>query len=232
MLFSCVIEGGETRKWINHPLQRDMLLGIGPKDLKMIQWQDLVEVALFYYREKGINCSATSDLESEDAPTLTVGQSLDTNGGFIRDTYVSKVIRTQDGKHVLVQIIKLFRHGRNTKRLSILRNTSLESFNHTKVPIPLDLLDISNNVMAKADVPLGILPEGMLVFLDKDLWVCSLKLDWVRQPDALKRHYFLPREWAGAESLEQCCMLQDGTILWPVDGEVAVLSSRLGEGRW
>ena len=42
------------------------------------------------------------------------------------------------------------------------------------------------------------------------------------------RHYFLPRDWVDANSLALCTMLDDGTLLCPRKGEVAVIKSGLG----
>ena len=45
---------------------------------------------------------------------------------------------------------------------------------------------------------------------------------------AVKRHYFLPRDWIDAQSLALCMMPDDGTLLCPRKGEVAAIKSGLG----
>ena len=99
---------------------------------------------------------------------------------------------TQDGQHLLVQVSEEVRQGRTLKRLLIIDNTLLEPSNSANIPTFLDTFDIPNAIMARVDVPLGILAGQKLVFLNKDLWICSLKLDLITHPDCLERHYFLP----------------------------------------
>lgn len=229
ILVSASLEKGETRRWINHPLKPDLLVGAGVKDIILVSWDDLTGVASLYLREDCFHVGGRSSFNSEDGSKLSIGQlSLDPGGGFKQDIYVNEAILTQDGEHLVIQISK-----RSTKRLLIFETSILEcSGNTNSPPILLEFLDVSSEVTTIIEVLLGILPGKRLVFLDKDFWVCTLELNSVKHPDAITRHYFLPRDWISTESLEQCCMLQDGTFLFPKDGEVAVIASGLGEARW
>ena len=62
--------------------------------------------------------------------------------------------------------------------------------------------------------------------------MCTFKLNSADPANGLKRHYFIPRDWASTEALDQCCMLDDGTLLLPKDGEVAVITSALADPEW
>ena len=228
LLISGSLEQGETRRWMNHPLQPDHLVGVGAKDIEIVKWEDLTGAASLSFKEDCFHVGRRSSFDSEDGSKAFIGQpALNPGGGLKQDTYVHKAILTQDGEHLLIQISK-----GSTKRLFVLETSFLEHSENTNVPIYLDSLNVSSEVMTKIEVPLGILPGKRLVFLDKDFWMCTLGLNSVKYPNAIIRHYFLPRDWISTESLEQCCMLQDGTFLFPKDGEVAVIASRLGEARW
>lgn len=37
MVYSGALEKARARIWMNHPLQRELLLAVGPRDLKLIQ---------------------------------------------------------------------------------------------------------------------------------------------------------------------------------------------------
>ena len=224
VVFSGLLEKGETRRWINLPGEGDLLVGVGPKDLDIIKWEGLAGVVSLKYREDWYSFGARSSVDADDATNTFMG--------FKEDIKVSKAMLTQDGKHLLVQICKLLIQGRSTKRLVAFETSLLARSHHTKSPALLDCLDIPNEVMTRIEVPLGILHQKTLVFLDKDLWMCTLRINSTRQHSDLKRHYFIPRDWASTESLEQCCMLQDGTLLFPKDGEVAVITSSLGAANW
>lgn len=233
VVFSGVLEKGETRRWMNLPGEGDLLVGVGPKDLIIIQWEDLAGVVSLEYPEDWHKFGARSSFDADDATNTFKGQlSLNSSMGFKEDVKVNKAMLTQDGKYILIQICKLVTQGRSTKRIVAFEISLLARSHHTKSPALHDCLHIPNEVMTKIEVPLGILPEKTLVFLDKDLWMCTLRMNSTRQHSDLKRHYFIPRDWASTESLEQCCILQDGTFLFPKDGEVAVITSSLGAANW
>lgn len=228
ILISGALEKGETRRWINHPRQPGLLLGAGAKDIRIVKWNDLTGAASLYFKEDCFNIGGRSSFDTEDDLNSSIAQlSLIPNNRFKQDVYINKAILTQDGGHLLIQISK-----RRTKRLLIFKTSFLENSENNNSPIFLDFICVSTEVMTKIEVPLGILPGQRLVFLDKDLWMCTLELYSIRRSDAVKRHYFIPRDWMSTESLEQCCMLQNGTFLFPKDGEVAVITSGLGEARW
>ena len=231
--FSGVLENGQTRKWMNLPGQRDLLLGVGPRDLKIIQWKDLTGVASLEYWEDWFAFGGRSSLDADEITNTSMGHlSLNPSPGFREEVYVNKAMLTQDSSYFLIQICKLDTQGRSTKRVMAFETSLLAHSHLTDSPALLNFLDISNEEMTRIEVPLGILPGKRLVFLDKDLWMCTLTMNRARQPSDLKRHYFIPRDWATTESLEQCCILQDGTFLCPKDGEVAVITSSLGVASW
>ena len=122
--------------------------------------------------------------------------------------------------------------GKTTKGIIILRVSSLEQPRDNEPPTTLEPLQVSGTILNRIEVPLGILSGGRLVFLDKDLWMCTFRLDAVDFADGLKRHFFIPRDWASTEALDQCCILDDGTFLLPKDGEVAIITSGLGAPGW
>ena len=233
VIFSGVLKEGETRKWMNLPAQRDLLLGVGARDLKVVQWEDLAELVSLEYQEDRFHFAGRSSFDADEVTSTTMGQlSLNSSVGFEEDVCVNKAILTQDGKYLLVQISKHVTRGRRLTHLVAFDVSRLAPSQHPNSPALLDCLDIPNEVMARIEVPLGILPEKTIVFLDKDLWMCTLRMSPSRQLSDLKRHYFIPRDWASSEGLEQCCLLQDGTFLCPKDGEVAVITSSLGMESW
>lgn len=230
ILISGSLEKGETRRWLNYPLQSGFLIGAGAKDIKIVKWEDLTEVTSLDFGEILLPVGDRKGVDTEGGSNTSIGQlSLNTKSGFKHDSCVNKANLTQDGEHLLIHMSE-----RSTKHLLIFKTSFLERSEITNSPIFLDVLNVSSEVMTKLEVPLGILPGNRLVFLDKDFWMCTLGLDSIRHdnPDAIQRHYFLPRDWISTESLDQCCMLQDGTVLFPKDGEVAVIKSNLGEASW
>lgn len=108
---------------------------------------------------------------------------------------------------------------------------------------------IAAEVRKKIKFPLGILPDGRLVFINPALWVCSVQLRipvsrrrlsaWTQfcggvneeqeemDTTVIKRHFFIPHDWVTVKDLRLCRVLEDGTVLCPTKGEVAVIRSDL-----
>lgn len=231
IIATSVLGKREGYRWVNHPLHNDLLLGIGNGDVKVIRWNDLTEVACLEFRK---NCSllqSRSSFDTEEAGNIPVTQlSLGPGNESTTDVSVSKVMLTQDEKHLLTQFSEVSTQGRSTKRTLIFETSSFE-LSHSSTP--LNPLNIPKEILARVEVPLGVLSAGRFVFLDRDLWMCTFKLGSIDGGiDVLKRHYFIPWDWASTECLNQCCMLEDGTFLCPKDGEVGVITSDLGAGGW
>lgn len=227
------LEKGGARKWLNHPLQKNLLLGFGTTDLKIFRWNDLMEVACLNLSDSWLRSQGRTSFENDNAQSLSLTQlSINLSSGPKADDSVSKAMLAQDGRHLLVQTSEVSAQGRTRKSLLIFEVSLLE-FPHDKTSTTaLSPVDISSEILLRIEVLLGILPGGKLVFLDKDMWVCTVSLGSIDGAQALRRHYFIPRDWASTECLEQCCMLDDGTFLCPKDGEVAVITAGLGVADW
>ena len=228
------LENGQNSQWANHPQQDSMVLGIGHKELKIFRWADLRETTCLKFNDE-----FSPSLDRQSFETQEEGQdrypirpSQLSRASFESKSSVDRAMSTQDKEHFLIQISKSSMLGKTMKRVIIFRPSILELSTDNSSSSFIDSIDISGEVLSRIEISLGVLPRNALVFLDRDLWVCTLKLESAKDVDAIKRHFFIPRDWATAESLEQCCLLDDGTILCPKDGEVAILSSSLGVGDW
>ncbi|KAL1868420.1 hypothetical protein VTK73DRAFT_3714 [Phialemonium thermophilum] len=73
--------------------------------------------------------------------------------------------------------------------------------------------------------------DSRFVFLNKDLWVCSLRmLDGPRPGVQLTRHFFLPADWAKDPRSLRTAITKRGDILFVKGGEVAVIKHWLTIG--
>ena len=199
------VNGDDAWTCINHPLQRDLFLGITPKAVTVFRWEDFSEVSCFQFR--GV------------APHL----HRDRDQGHL---IVSVAMLTQDETHVLIQIVE---DSPQATKITMVLKTAL--LGHLPSDNVLDILCVPNVIASRVEVPLGVLPQGRLVFLDRDLWMCTFTLDSTHTT-ALKRHFFIPRDWVSTDALAKCCLLDDGTFLLPKDGKVAIIASNLGAPDW
>ena len=206
------IEDGTSCTWINHPLQEDLLIGISPNELMILRWKDLSEVSRFQLRGNASRFLGRSSFDAEESQDASLAQlTLTSRDQYHLDSFVSKAMLTQDAEHVLVQISESSIQGKCTKGVVVLKVSSLEQ---SPTNMALDTLHVPRAILKNIEVPLGILAGGRLVFLDHDLWMCTFKL-YSGDTSGLKRHFFIPRDWASTDALEQCCMLDDGTFLSP-----------------
>lgn len=71
-----------------------------------------------------------------------------------------------------------------------------------------------------------------LAFIDRDFWVRSWKVSVDAAGTAIKRHFFIPRDWINMECLELAQVTLDGRFLCPRNGEVAVVHHGLRGSGW
>lgn len=62
-----------------------------------------------------------------------------------------------------------------------------------------------------------------VAFVDQWGWICTSDADWDLDTDKIRRHFFLPRDWLGAEALQLATMTRQGVFLVPRNGDVAIL---------
>ena len=108
--------------------------------------------------------------------------------------------------------------------------------------VPVMPIKLDSFIHSQVKHPIGILPDGRLVFIDRKLWVCTAQLPFAppqtvgttstSRPvsNEVKRHFFLPQDWVTASGLRLCRVLRDGTVLCPSKGEVAVIRGDLKGG--
>lgn len=228
---STTLEHGTARRWLKHPTRKQLFLGFGINDVKVFQWQDFAERPCIRFREGRPRLDSQMSIYVNTDYALDLAQmSLNSNSGPELTPLVSKAMLTQDGRHLLVQIKDGSAQGRITKRTLIFDSSAFEVGDGENSIEPLTYSYIPPDIVARVEHPLGILSGSRLAFLDQDLWVCTYRLGSVYTEGGhagLKRHYFIPRDWVSTESLEQCCMMTDGTVLCPRDDRVAVIRSSL-----
>lgn len=85
-------------------------------------------------------------------------------------------------------------------------------------------LQLPKHLLNAIRYPVGITPDGRIVFLDEGLWVCTAQLT---QTSSIKRHFFLPHDWVTTSGAQLCQVLPDGTFPCPTKGRVAIIKSSL-----
>jgi WD40 repeat protein len=225
---SVALTNGTSRKWLNHPTQTHLFLGFGTSDVEMFQWHDFAEQNCLYFHEDQSRVNGQTTFDGQDDKTMELRKlSFNDHDGLEFISTVNKAILTQDEKHLLLQIKHTSAKGRITKSVIIFDSSAFDVSGEQKFIAPSTYFSLPVDIMGKIEVPLDILTGFRFIFLDQDLWICTLNLRSMFDEEPLKRHYFIPRDWASTDSLEQCCVMKDGTFLSPREDKVAVIRNSL-----
>jgi WD40 repeat protein/pimeloyl-ACP methyl ester carboxylesterase len=221
---SATLSKAASRKWLQNPINSDYFLGFGDKDVVVYRWKDFAQIRSIQFREYRPRLESKSSFDHGDEIIDFSQFSLGAERGRESTSLVIKAVPTQDREHIMVQIRTTSGQGRISKRLLI--------FNSSTLAVDSDdtwaYLYIPPQIAVKIEFSLGVLAGSRLAFLDEDLWVCTYRLgSSINVEENLQRHYFIPRDWASSEGLEQCCMMEDGTLLCPREDKVAVIRSNL-----
>lgn len=145
---------------------------------------------------------------------------------------VQKVISTHFPGHLLIMISRRLRTGTQMlpSRLEVVDTTKLdytsdESDNKTiSIRIPLE-------VEAEAEIPLNVLPNGQLVFIDRSLRLCTWSLRSAsRSAESIVRHFFIPRDWLPDGTSNLLYINPEGTLLCPRRDGLAMIDSSFASG--
>jgi hypothetical protein len=73
-----------------------------------------------------------------------------------------------------------------------------------------------------------LLEEHIIAFINREFWICTAAFTGT-QAGRIGKHFFLPRDWVNLNWLEFATLINDGKILCPRNGEVAILSNGFNE---
>ncbi|KAL8688517.1 MAG: hypothetical protein Q9218_005593 [Villophora microphyllina] len=227
-------------RWINHPLDRSMLVQVSSTGLRVLQWADLTQKATFTLsRDTNRKSVEGSHPEASKLPSAYFPMSPDEDLDAVDQVIVSNI-----RSHLIVQTSSPSGQRQRTvqylmidaRKLLILHGDSggtgvatahaLPSAVATRVQHILGfaikhprrrshgLIDQANSAI-----------EEVLTFIDHDDWVCS----WLVEDQRIKvqRHFFLPQDWLSSDNLRLATVSREGTLFYPRNGEVAVISNWL-----
>jgi len=228
---SAHIDHADQRIWLNHVKDNKLFIGVGPEDIHIHQWEDSQQIFVLKFNTEKISLmeqqTPFSDVKS--STSFQENNTIPSEGKPTR--YVLKAMLAQDEQHILVHIKEHAPRSRMQTRLLIIGVAALQIAADSLRISELDCLRLTNDLAEMCEFTLGILPGDVLVFLDRDLWVCSTNL--TPQPNScpLVRHYFIPRYWTDFEGLTQCSMLRDGILLCPQQGNIVTIKNNFDNYR-
>jgi WD40 repeat protein len=209
----------EPAKWQQHPSEPETLLCFSAHLVAAFSWHNLEQK--FRIQLDLSNPLANAD-EDRSPPTIDA------------------ILDSHSPRHLLLRTVTMH-HNRPRYSFAVLHTQYLyaHSLSSPAVADPdqtisIKPLPIPPSLAARITHALGMLPDGRLVFLDRQLWVCTTPLSPSPPPSGsaseegdIRRHFFLPHDWVTAEGLRMCRVLRDGTVLCPCKGQVAVMKGGL-----
>ncbi|EJT80823.1 hypothetical protein GGTG_00817 [Gaeumannomyces tritici R3-111a-1] len=187
---------GDRGRWQQHPRNPEHLVCLAPSHAITLSWDKLEQ-------KKHILL---------DILRVVADDRLLASVDLIRDSHSQQ--------HAILQTID----SRKSRGYCVLPAESIYSLptasRNVAVERVVSPLELPPLLVRKIKHGFGILPEGVLVFLDQMNWVCTIPLS---SPTEELREFFLPSDWATTEDLRLSRLLSDGTLLCPTGGQVAIL---------
>jgi WD40 repeat protein len=171
---------------INHPLYAEQFISIGRKDMRIYSWADALETQPFFDgKTKALSLTVTT-------PSAAYHRGLQPEDWTNLSTY-------QQSSQFIVNLLKGSPFSTSCSASSALQvwpASSISAFNPFARPIPI--LGFDNHAHRVRQI-IGV-TGSLILFLDTDLWVCSLDMTKVTSlTHGVKRHFFLLSEWQSSD---------------------------------
>ncbi len=196
-------DGSALRLCLSHPTEKDMLLCLSGDSTTLQPWNPA--------SNEPPSKPESEDSSAPSSPTPHVRMSgLSQNGRYLVAEVLPQVDThtTLSGKTLRLDVVHLGALGDGTESSPITRDTKM-----------------LGEMCASVRYFLGCYKDHV-VFLDHEYWVCTWPLG-SSPVRAVKRHFFLPRDCISPEAMMLATLTGTGSVLFPKDGELAVVSNGL-----
>ncbi|KJK75176.1 hypothetical protein H634G_09522 [Metarhizium anisopliae BRIP 53293] len=207
-----------SRQWIPHPRYSRNLLSITPDGVSVHLRCSLEKISTVLW-----DAISTGDRPDDALPesSSTYQNPNDAVDDVTVNEEVESVKNTFVDGHLLVKISRTSSSSKLRPRFLIFdANHNLEN--------SISLVHIPEKVSQMVEMPLNVLPNGKLVFIDQSFRVCSWHIGPTSRADNVQRYFFIPRDWLPLQSLGLLQITSTGAILCPRKGGVSVIHSSIG----
>ena len=162
----------------------------------------------------------TSDWRSVDEQSTEVGLAGFGVVDHGDDIGIKCAIGCMNGRRIAIEISKL-RDERSTTQLVLFESSDFNDQALDAEPIPK-----LERVGARVEHLIGAY-RSRLLFLDRDLWICSINLAKPIQPDSYSRHFFIPYDWHSGTGTLMVRVTPHGDIVFVRSDEIAIIKPGL-----
>ena len=166
-----------SQKWLNHPLNADQLITLNTETIRLFDWQTFHELCF-------------QDVKSSDFR------------GTSR-TIIKRIVVCTKQRKILIRLSTSHAKGQ-TNHLRLLDPASLEKIlpesspdtqDRKQAPLHNPLLNNSMDGLSKHLESIIGAFEGEVIFLDTNLWVCTVDIEVFPRESYYTRHFFIPHYW-------------------------------------
>jgi WD40 repeat protein len=206
-------------QFANHPTDCDLLLKFEYHQTQILSWETLAVSTSSPLFTRSVSMdpavpASGSPIQPPSTPEI-LQANPDPDG-------VRRVAFSSDRKLIICETFLTV----SGFRQSLLETMSTQKLRTERSETPgRERVDLSGLLF---DRFLGIYQDD-IIFLDTQYWVCSFPLyHGFHGPDSLVRHFPIPKHWVSGSSFWRALTLvEDGTLLCPVQGEVAIFRGGL-----
>lgn len=209
-------------KWVDHPHLPGHLLSITPLHVNVHAWVDLA-LTTSYSHAPSDSGKPLEDIDTKSRPPVG---SVEQN--FMDDVHeeIEEVKETYLPGHVLVVISRRSASGHLHSRFEVLSTTkfnpALTCADNSPAP-----LQIPPEIATEIEIPLNILQNRRLVFIDQSLRLCTWHLWSSGRVEDVARHFFIPRDWLPDRSMDLLRIGPTGTLFCPMREGLAMIDSTI-----
>ncbi|KAK2599454.1 hypothetical protein N8I77_011208 [Diaporthe amygdali] len=213
-------------QWVAHPTSEQHVISISAQSAKVYRWSDLKQVAAFPLPQTAFQRRPTMIEVNLSTPS----QKDSSETIFKVEEKIDLVLSTHLTGHVLLRTSRLNSSSILVPRLQVLITPDMPISPDLGSSGNLVFLDVPSAVAEQTELPLNILPNERLVFIDRCFRVCTWPLRSKKGTEDIKRHFFIPRDWLPEQNLRLIHVTRQGSILCPrSDGFVIIDSSMASE---
>lgn len=208
-------------RWINHPTRKDSLLCLQRTETAIKKWPS-VQAA-----QKGKSAALPDSRlpnRERSTPSPTASPHSTTSRQEEATARTRMAAMGDNMKYVVSELLPdITSHTRTSRgelRLEIMATSRLAGIKEGRAVRREVLGKISPSVRRL----LGCFRD-QIVFLNHEFWLCTSPLS--HASDSVRRHFFLPRDCIGESMLDCVTLAKGGLLLFPKNGEVAVIRNGL-----
>lgn len=198
----------QSRRWIEHPLNAELLIWIDPAEVHTYTWttlehSDPVQTLIAEpIRPTQLWCRSRSPMPTGEHQKL-----------------VQWIALTKDKRYLVYETLP--NAGHSSTRPSGGVHLEFLSVSDLRVQHPHSLAnDCMADLAGQVKRLIGTY-QDRIAFLDHDYWLCTWKID--AGVHDVTRHFFLPKDWLNTGTLQMATLNAQGTFFCPKRGGVAIV---------